>query len=268
MGAHELADLARDIEANGLREPIVVHRDGRIVDGRNRYRACRLLEIDDPPTRIFDGDDAELPAFVVSMNLRRRHLDESQRAMVAAKIATLKVGRPSEKAPIGAISQAQAAQLLNVSERSVDRAATVAKRGVAQLISKVIDGELSLNAAAKIARKPHEEQRKVIQLPTPAVARARAKAEGVAVAASDGKFYTDIDPAEQRRRQEADRVRLQFERALQTLAEMPTAPAAYVGAIPDFERETVEQHLAAAFAWLNDFAKEWHHGKERARAAR
>jgi hypothetical protein len=45
---------------------------------------------------------------VMSKNLKRRHLDESQRAMVAAKLANMSVGRPPETAPIGAISDGAA----------------------------------------------------------------------------------------------------------------------------------------------------------------
>jgi hypothetical protein len=88
---------------------------------------------------------------VVSKNLVRRHLKESQRAMVADKIRTLKHGgdRRSEnfKGPIGllkdepGISLAEAAKLMSVSERSVKRARVVRSRGVAALQQAVEDGD-------------------------------------------------------------------------------------------------------------------------------
>lgn len=72
--------------------------------------------------RDYEGDDPV--GFVVSLNLHRRHLDESQRAMVAGKIATLAQGS-NQHAPIGAPSQDNAADMLNVGRRSVQRAREV-----------------------------------------------------------------------------------------------------------------------------------------------
>jgi hypothetical protein len=58
-----------------------------------------------------------------------RHLDESQRAMVAARLANLGEGRPGKTASIDAVSQPQAAERLNVSRPSVQRAAAVLDKG-------------------------------------------------------------------------------------------------------------------------------------------
>src|SRR5262249_43207967 len=68
-------------------------------------------------------------------DLRRRHSDESQRAMVAARIATLNEGRPTNTAQICAVSQEEAAQRLNVGRRSVQYAREVLDEGAQELIS-------------------------------------------------------------------------------------------------------------------------------------
>jgi hypothetical protein len=52
---------------------------------------------------IYNGADSL--AYVISLNFKRRHLDESQRAMVAARIANLEEGRPSNTAQICAVSK-------------------------------------------------------------------------------------------------------------------------------------------------------------------
>ena len=85
MSAQEFDDLVRDIRLCGQREPIRLY-GGKILDGRNRCLACVKAEIK-PHFRQWDGNGS-LVSFIVSLNLHRRHLDESQRAMVAAKIAS------------------------------------------------------------------------------------------------------------------------------------------------------------------------------------
>jgi N6-adenosine-specific RNA methylase IME4 len=157
LEGYELAGLVDDIRANGLREPIVLF-DGKILDGRNRHRACMMAGVA-PLYEEYEGDDPV--AYVVSLNLRRRHLDESQRAMVAAKLATLKRG-DNQHSPIGETSQARAAELLNVGKRSVERAHEVQDHGVLELRQAVERGEVSVSAAADIATQPIDEQREIV----------------------------------------------------------------------------------------------------------
>src|SRR5258708_39553607 len=85
----EFDSLVADVRAHGLREPIVL-LNGAILDGRNRYRACRAAGIEPRFEQRTPRHEGDRPlAFVLSPNLVRRHLNESQRAMVAARAANL-----------------------------------------------------------------------------------------------------------------------------------------------------------------------------------
>ena len=86
MSAEEFESLKSDIQSNGLLEPIWQYQ-GKIIDGRNRYRACLDVGVK-PRFREWDGNGS-LIAFVISLNLHRRHLTESQRGMIAARMANM-----------------------------------------------------------------------------------------------------------------------------------------------------------------------------------
>ncbi len=83
----EFDALVEDIRVNGLREPIWLHPDGSIIDGRNRLRACEKAEVE-PRFRTWDGKGS-LVAFVISLNLRRRHLNAGQRAQLGVEVEPL-----------------------------------------------------------------------------------------------------------------------------------------------------------------------------------
>ena len=62
LEGQDFAELVDDIREHGLHEPIVVYED-KILDGRNRYRACLAAGID-PTFTAYTGDDPV--AYVVS----------------------------------------------------------------------------------------------------------------------------------------------------------------------------------------------------------
>jgi hypothetical protein len=94
MEGEAFEQLKADIRASGLREPIWIYQ-GKIIDGRNRLRACHELGLT-PATREWDGIGS-LVEFVVSLNLHRRHLDSGQRATVAVDILPLLEAEAKER---------------------------------------------------------------------------------------------------------------------------------------------------------------------------
>lgn len=146
MEPSELKELSEDISQNTQRAPITLY-ENKILDGRNRYRACLMINFE-PKFRHYTGNDPQ--GFVVSANLKRKHLDESQRSMVAAKLASMKNGRPEKGANLhGFRSKEQAAKDLNVSPRSVATAKTVLREAPKQDIKAVEQGKKTVSAVAK-----------------------------------------------------------------------------------------------------------------------
>jgi ParB-like chromosome segregation protein Spo0J len=147
---NEFSALVEDVRTNGLLDPIVLH-EGMILDGRNRYRAATEAKV---KVRTIDFDGPDPLAFVISKNLKRRHLSESQRAMVADKIATIRQGERTDLEPFAnlrKVDQADAAKLLNVGKRSIEHARKVRTKGTAKLAKAVEDGKLSVSKAAALA---------------------------------------------------------------------------------------------------------------------
>jgi len=156
MGAEEFKETKASIEANGLRHPITL-LDGKILDGWNRYRACDELGIK-AETVEFTGPDPL--AFVLDENVRRRQLSESQKAMIASRLATLKNGQKKEAASIqaGSMSQADAATAVGVARAQVQYARVVQEKGSAELVRAVEQNRISVSAAKALVALPPKTQ--------------------------------------------------------------------------------------------------------------
>ena len=80
------AQLRDDIRQHGQLDEIILF-EGRVLDGRNRLRACVELGIDPFHAEL---EECKSPvAYVLSKNLHRRHLTSSQLAAVATKALPL-----------------------------------------------------------------------------------------------------------------------------------------------------------------------------------
>jgi hypothetical protein len=152
----DFAALVADIKAHGLQEKIWQY-GGKVLDGRNRFLACQKAKVK-PQYRKFTGSEDAALAFVVSANLQRRHLTTPQRAMAAARIATLRQGARTDLASRDAKSQTEAADQLAVSRSSVQRAGKVQTKGSKALQDAVNNGEVALKKAATVTDLPKREQ--------------------------------------------------------------------------------------------------------------
>lgn len=171
MGEPELAQLASDIKNHGLRVPVEIF-EGQVIDGRNRVAACRLAGVEVDWFEVHPDDPV---AYVLSLNLHRRHLNETQRAMVAARTLEyhkaaakerMMAGKkrdPKASSPGEGAARDAAGEAVGVSGRSVDHAAKVLANGTKELQGACDRGEVAVSSAAKLATLSADEQDRVIQ---------------------------------------------------------------------------------------------------------
>jgi hypothetical protein len=81
----EFQKLVESVKERDLRVPIILHPDGSILDGRNRYRACIKAGVE-PRFETWDGVGLAAD-FVWDLNFSRRHLDGGAKVMAAARYA-------------------------------------------------------------------------------------------------------------------------------------------------------------------------------------
>jgi ParB-like nuclease family protein len=159
LSSHELAEsfplmsdleyqaLKEDIRVRGQQQPIIVF-EGKILDGRNRYRACEELGLA-PQLEQFKGTAEEAKKFSVSANLMRRHLSKSQKAMIVAQSGLVAPpAAPGRRRAYGKGRDAimEVAKRYGVNHVTIYKAAYVAAQN-AELAEKVVSGELSVGKA-------------------------------------------------------------------------------------------------------------------------
>ena len=139
--------LKTDIAEQGMTDAIVLH-EGKILDGKVRHQICRELILGNS----FTGDIAvqTLPAgvaplrYLISRNLQRRHLNESQRAIIGVRILT---GTGKE---FKGRTDEQVAELFNISQRQAIAAKQVIDKGAPEIVRLVEEGVIRVNTARNL----------------------------------------------------------------------------------------------------------------------
>jgi ParB-like chromosome segregation protein Spo0J len=178
MPPERFAELVADIAKNGLFRPVVTYQ-GKILDGRHRYRACLEARVE-PAFAPFHGTDQEAFNLVVAENLQRRDLTPEQRLDVASRLISALRERAKASAKAGNARGAQTtnaatgrslaslpktdasaeaqhthvelAKVAGVSPRTAQDALTIQGRGNAEDWQDVVSGKASVSGKAKEVR--------------------------------------------------------------------------------------------------------------------
>ena len=176
MDEAKIQELADDIRKNGQLVPVWIY-EGKILDGRNRWAACKIAGIE-PKTQEYTGD--EPTAFAVSLNDRRRHMNKGSLAAVAAELephfaadakrrqrdsggdkksATARSVKEKVPEPIRAQAREEAAKSVGVNDRYVSDAKKV-KADAPEVFERLKAGTITLqDAKREAAKKPTDDWR-------------------------------------------------------------------------------------------------------------
>lgn len=240
LSAGEFSEMVQSIKDDGLDEPIVVS-DGKILDGRHRYKACLKAGVN-PTTVAYDGPKTPeaIAKFVWRANGVRRHLTASQRSMIAAKMANAPKGQPYSNASKEAfVSQDQAAEVTGVSRAGVQRATKVLNEAAPEVVEAVSDGTIAVADAAAIATAPKPAQRKAVKQ----VKSGKAKTLKAALEPHERGGKQKNDP------RTFERLKTQIGAVRRAVDDLNRNSPAF-----KFHRDTVS-HLNGATACLDDWRK-------------
>jgi ParB-like chromosome segregation protein Spo0J len=152
----------QSIKQCGMRQKSGVLFKGRILDGRNRYRAALELGLKFSWTT-YEGDDPM--GIVMALNWERRQLSIFARACVATKLATFTHGgsrRP--KTARAGLTRDEAAKFVGLSEDTVARVKVILDKGIQELCDATQRELVDIKRAAEIAQLPETEQHEALAI--------------------------------------------------------------------------------------------------------
>ena len=143
MSEPEYAALKLDIETVRQRDDIILF-EGKILDGRNRYRAVTELR-HEPKTREFKGNRQQALAYVLSKT-QHRHMSESQRACVAVQFGEQMSHQNSDGGPDTYINIDTLSARFAVNRDHISKARTLREKAP-KLFDEVFNDRLPVHRA-------------------------------------------------------------------------------------------------------------------------
>ena len=178
LAADELAQLERNLVADGCREPLVVWR-GVLLDGHNRHAICTRLAIPFATVEVVGVETrADAALWIIRNQLGRRNLTDFVRASLALQAKPLIEAAARARMESGANQYSSPSEILRegsgrtsdtvagmagISGRTVDKVEAVLEHGSPELIEAAKSGAVSVSTAADIATLPKAEQAEIVK---------------------------------------------------------------------------------------------------------
>lgn len=173
---NELEVLKNDIKEHGILNPIILYED-QILDGRNRFKACSEIGIE-PKFETYKG--TKPLEFVISLNLKRRHLTQSQSGVIALDVLPMLEeeakkrmadGGRGDKIVTPSKSREDASKMFNVGTTYIQQAKKL-KETNPELLEEVRSGHKNFSEIKKdqrlekIKKQREELEKETLEKPT------------------------------------------------------------------------------------------------------
>ena len=183
-GPESRADLVESIARAGVRDPILVDDQDRVVDGRHRQEIARTLKVFLPVRRLSAGDDPVAAAW--DGNVAHRHLTVGQRAMMVKRLMKHLGIKQGTRTDTSDNYRKYRFLMGGVSAFAVRQAGRVLDEAVPEIVDAVDTGAVSVSDAASVAWLPHEAQTDALAKVEAGDARTLKQAGGLAAGLPGG----------------------------------------------------------------------------------
>ena len=182
----ELAQLEKNIQQDGIRDPLVTW-NGVLIDGHNRLAIAEKLGIEYTTRELSFESEDEAKAWIIRNQFGRRNINNYQRSVLALKlevvikeIAKKTQGQRTDIVPTLAQSnkgrtREKLANEAKVSHGTLDKVKKIQEKAPYEVKQKLNSGEISINKAfsevkkaerkKEIAKQKEDIRQGVIELP-------------------------------------------------------------------------------------------------------